>query len=184
MSQVVPHGSDRPVRAFIEAKLAGDERIKDLRDTLYNQTGAFNSYRKSDPHITIIPPFSIDKTHVGKVSRIIEETGLIGRRIPISGVGVWPSIQNPRVVLLTLPVEFSQARQTLLRKLQQMGAVDIEEPVRPHITLFKTDNGYEVKPHVKEAIQRTIWDNRDSWETEIKYVDMNIIKHLSAPADD
>ena len=175
MSQAVPHGYDRPVRAFIEAKVSEDGEIASLRDDLYTEIDASSKYRKSEPHLTILPPFTIDKSHAHRVNQLLEESGLIGRDIPVRGVSVWPSVQNPRVVLLDTPIDIEKERQTLMQKLRDLGAVEMNQPVYPHITLFKTDNGYEIPSPMKGRIQRAVWDNREKWETEIKYVDFTIV---------
>lgn len=183
MSQAIPQGSEHPVRAYIEAKVSDVECITELRDSLYDQTGASTAYRKSQPHLTILPPFTIDKNEIPRVNELLEESGLVGRDIPITGVGVWPSIKNPRVVLLNSPINLKKNRQSLTENLRELGAVNMEDPVRPHITLFKTDNGYTIDEHVKKSIQKSVWDNRTEWKTEVKYVDFRVITTLDTASD-
>lgn len=175
MSQSVPGSTKRPIRGYIEAKLADETAITHLRDRLYERTGAATNFRRIPPHLTLIPPFTIDETQVDQVNRLLETSPLHGRTIPITGVGVWPSIVNPRVVLLTTPVDIEQERSRLATALEELGARDCEAPVRPHITLFKTDNGYTVSPSVKQSIHRAIGDNRFQWETTAAYIDFVVV---------
>jgi 2'-5' RNA ligase len=184
VSQAVPHKAARPVRAYVEAKLADETAIASLRDALYEETGVSGLYRKSDPHLTILPPFTIDKSATHVVNELLEDSALLGRKIPVKGVGVWPSLRNPRVILLDTPVDIAVERERLMNRLRDLGAVEMEEPVCPHITLFKTDNGYEVEDHVRDAIRRAVWANRDEWTTEIEYVDLSVVAHLTIAPND
>lgn len=171
----------RPVEAYIEAKVADDDAIKRLRDDLFSVTQPDSDFRRKDPHVTIIPPFTIDAKDIPKVDDILSESPLLGEPLPIAGVGIWPSVQNPRVVLLDVDIDLEEERERLLSKLRDLGAVDIAEPVNPHITLFKTDCGYSLSERERRDIQRMVANNRDSWETEIEYIDCTVVEHLSEP---
>lgn len=185
MSQAVPHESDQPVRAYIEAKLSDERAIARLRDDIFEQTGASaEEYRRSEPHLTILPPFTIDASKSHLVDDLIEESGLLDRPIPVEGVGVWPSLNNPRVILLDTPVDIKAEREQLMEDLRDLGATDFKEPVCPHITLFKTDNGYEVSDFVTDRIREAIWDNRESWTTSIEYVDFTVVERLAGTSAD
>lgn len=157
---------------YIEAKLANSSRIKRIRDNIYNKFLESDKYRKVEPHLTIIPPFNIPKDNVSDIHEVVSNIDIKHMSIDINGVSVWPSLQNPRVVLLDVEAELSQARETLKKALENYKAELINEPVNAHITLFKTDNGHDLSPEGISQLQELIWENRNHWSTQIQYVDI------------
>ena len=177
MSQTVPR-CENETTAFIEAKLASEPRIKYIRDLLYKRIGSPSEYTLSNPHITIVPPFRFDSSSTREVSRIIDSASLEETAVPVKGVSVWPSINNPRVVLLDTPVDLVHPRRKILKQLEKIGATWSEPPVNPHITLFKTDVGHTISPNLKRRIHLEVQSKRmrsDAWKTSVKYFDLNVI---------
>lgn len=157
---------------YIEAKLANSSRIERIRDNLYNKFLESDKYRKVEPHLTIIPQFNIPRENICDIHNLVSNMNLEHMEIEINGLSVWPSLKNPRVVLLDVEADLSQARETLKKALRNYKAELINKPVNAHITLFKTDNGYELSQEATSQLQELIWDNRNQWSTHIKYVDI------------
>lgn len=165
--------STRLETAYISARLADSDRIHAFRDKLFESLPLGNNkYTRRDAHLTIVPSFHIEKDHFHDINQAITDLELTGRTIRIRGLGVYPSLRNPRVVLLDVDADLSDARQYLLEALNQVGATNITPPVPPHITLFKCDNGYVLDDWQKEKLQESIIENRMNWSTEIEYVDL------------
>lgn len=157
---------------YIEAKLANSSRIKRIRDDLYNKFLESDKYRKVEPHITIIPQFNIPRENVCEIHSLISNMDLEHMTVDINGLSIWPSLKNPRVVLLDVEVNLDQARKTIRKALENYKAELLNEPVDAHITLFKTDNGYDLSTEATDQLQELIWNNRTQWTTHIKYVDV------------
>lgn len=162
-------------RRYIEAKLSKEDKIIEIRDDLFERLPVKNKYRKSDPHITIIPPFTIPESHVHDIHRDVEELNFEGTTVTVNGASVWPSLQNPRVVLLDVSVDLDPIRDKLMNSLEEYEADLEQEPVNAHITLFQCDNGYTIPETAKDYLQECIMDYRESWELEIQYIDIPCI---------
>lgn len=159
--------------AYISARLADSDRIHELRDMLYDSLPLPDTeYTRREAHLTIIPSFQITQDQFHTINQTLTDLDLSGREVRIEGLGVYPDIINPRVVLLDASIDLSDTRDELLDTLSQVGATNITEPVPPHITLFKCDNGYVLDDWRRERLQDSILDHRDEWTTEITYVDL------------
>lgn len=161
---------------YIEAKLSHSNRIRQLRDKLFEKFIASNKYRKVEPHITILPPFTIPQQKVHPLTQKLDTLPLKETPVTINGLSVWPSLNNPRVILLdvTVALDLSYYRKELLDILHTAGAKIKHEPVSAHITLFKADNGHEIKESSKDQLREFIWANREQgpWSTTIEYIDI------------
>lgn len=161
---------------MIEATLSDEERIKQIRDELYDSLpGTENHYHKLDPHLTILPPFQVDSETAHKVRELNTEQSFEGESVQIHGASVWPSLNNPRVLLLDVSVSFTEQRDTIYEYLKNIDTTFKYDPVPFHISLFKCDNGYVIPDEFKSLIQSEIIEHRDSWQTTIKYSDVNEI---------
>jgi 2'-5' RNA ligase len=160
------------VSAYVSASLADEAAIHRLRDELYQRIGLGTDYRMSEAHLTIIPSFVIPDDCAHAVQKKLAELDIEGRTIEIKGVGIWPNVQNPRVVLLDCDIDIENEREELLDVLRGAGVKDLPAPVKPHITLFKCDNGYILDPERRERIIQEVAANREQWETTIQYVDL------------
>ncbi len=170
--------STRLETAYISARLADSDRIHALRDRLFNSLPlGEDKYTRRDAHLTIIPSFQVPRERFHEINRVLTDIDLTGKPITVHGLGVYPDIRNPRVVLLDVHADLAQARERLMDVLNQVGATNITPPVPPHITLFKCDNGYVVEDWQREKLQECIVNNRNKWSTEIKYVDLIHTSH-------
>ena len=171
----------RYVRAYIEAKLEDERRIRDIRDQVHRATRPGDKYCLKEPHLNIIPPFSIPEQNLSDLNDAVEDIGLVGREVPVDGAGVWPSLNNPRVALLDARIDLSSERNALLDTLSDLGAERILSPVDPHITLFKADSAHNVTAKTTRNLQQAVWNHRDQWSTTIKYVDVIVVEEQSPP---
>jgi 2'-5' RNA ligase len=159
-------------RAYISAKLEHDLRLRSLRDRLYNCIDGSKYYRKIDPHITVIPPFNIKDGHEEEVQELVDKSSLTGKEVVINSLAVWENISKPYVVMLNISIDMEEERERLLDGLEGMTVNDIPQPVRPHITLFKTGEWYESHPErTKESIQQEIMDRNRFMDTKVHKVE-------------
>lgn len=159
------------VQGYVSAKLEHEERIIEVQDSLFGRVGV-NGYEKQDVHITIYPNFSIHKNDVDELKQTIESTSLEGKEVVIQGAGIWPNVNNPRVVLLDCSVDIKREREIIRDKLNTLDTKSSRDPVTPHITLFKCDDAKHLTDATKKQIQMEIANNRNRWKTRIKYVDV------------
>lgn len=161
------------VQGYVSAKLEHESRIIEIQNSLFERVGV-NGYEKQDIHITVYPNFTIHKDNVSELTEFVESIPLEGREVQIHGSGVWPSIKNPRVVLLDCSIDIESEREKIEQKLQTLNTTSSREPVTPHITLFKCNDATHLKDATKKQIQLEILNNRSRWKTRIKYVDVII----------
>lgn len=163
------------VQAYVAAYPADVTRIHELRDNLRHQVHLNDTYAPSEAHITVFPLFSIGRDHLPVVRSAVRTLGLSGRPIRLAGLGVWPSFDNPRVILLNCDVNLGTERQQLKSLLQTCDSVSgLRTPTPPHITLLKTGSARNLSTQQKQSLQQFIAKNTQTstWETTIKYVDV------------
>lgn len=163
-------------RYMITGKLCTDSKIKTVRDNLF-QICPTTKYRLIDPHVTLIPPFEASSEVVAELHDIISEYVDMSLDIDIEGVGVYPNLSNPRVILLdvTAAEPVHDLRADLLSVLQSNTVELRYDPTPFHITLFKCDNGYTLAEDRKQLLQNRVHSNRDSWSNAISDVDLEKI---------
>lgn len=158
-------------RAYISARVKDELRIKQLRDRLWMMTDARRFYKKKNPHITVVPPFTVKEGCEREVERLVDDCPLKGREVEVNTLGVYENIHKPYVVLLDVDVEIEEVRNNLIDDLQQYVDGRIIEPVRPHITLFKTQGWWdEAEQDVKETLQYEIMNRHGFKNTEVSRV--------------
>lgn len=158
-------------RTYISAKLEDDLRLRSLRDEVYNCVNGSKYYKKVDPHITVIPPFNVKSGCEEEVENIVNDSKVTGNKVEINNLAVWENISKPYVVMLDVSVDLSDERDRLLEELKPIAAGKVTNPVRPHITLFKTGEWYENHPEkTRRSIQREIIDRTSFQDTKIHKV--------------
>lgn len=158
-------------RYMISGQLNTEDKILSVRENLF-QICPKNKYRLIDPHITIIPPFELPSDLLSGVEKIIEKYSTQTFEICIEGVGVYPHLDNPRVILLdvTAGQELIDFRQRLVTFFQENNVDFRYDPTPFHITLFKCDNGYTLAEDRKQLLQNRVYSNRESWENKLSKV--------------
>lgn len=162
-------------KAYVSAKLQDTNHFTILRDSVYSKTSASCCYKKVKPHITVIPPFSIKGGHVDEVYDIVSDSPLVNRRVRIKGLSVYKNIVEPYVVLLDVDVKMEKERERILNQLDNHIVELKEEPVNPHITLFKVVSwDANIPQAIKRNIQKEIIEREIIPDTRIKSVDVEL----------
>jgi len=144
-------------RVYISAKPDKYLYVKSLRDELWRIVDARYDYMKKDPHLTVVPPFSIDDDKTDEVDEIVSNMRLKGKEIEVNGLSVYKNIHRPRVVMLDINVDIENEREQLKNELKGITNSKIRDPVEPHITLFKTSvNSSDVSDKLKQSLQNEI----------------------------
>lgn len=157
---------------YIEAKLSNSEEIISLRDEIYQYMPQKSSYYKVDPHITIIPKFSINCSFQDQLNKTISNLNMTETEITCHGLSVWPSLHNPRVILIDVSWNIEDERANLLNVIQECGGKVYHNPVSTHITLFKSQSNISLVDFEQEELQNLIAENRENWKTTVQYVDL------------
>jgi len=155
-------------RAYIGASLEDDLRLRGLRDEIYNSIGSPRNYKKKTPHITVIPPFSVESEHKDNIRELVNSSSLPGEAVRCRNLAVWKNINVPRVVMLNVGVNIDDERHIIKSGLKQIGVENVPDPVDPHITLFKkyrTD--VETPRQTRKNIQEEIYSRHTFPDTEV-----------------
>lgn len=155
-------------RYMITGELKNSEKIISIQDNMFKICPR-GKYRKADPHITIIPPFKISGDLQYKLQKFIKDIWNTEYEIQIEGAGVYPHLDNPRVILLDVtPIdELRSLRRKLVDWFTSKGIEFKYEPTPFHITLFKCDNGYTLAEDRKKLLQTKLSENRKTWQNSI-----------------
>lgn len=159
---------------LVRASIGDEQSVRSIRDSLFTLCSR-DKYRKIDPHITLIPPFELEDTEkYTQLNEYIDTLNTENLTFTVNGASVYPSLNNPRVVLLDITPsdKLKQVREKVLNWIQQQNVTFWYEPTPLHITLFKCDNGYTLAEDKKEFLQRSIWNQRESWTDTIEYIDL------------
>lgn len=144
-------------RAYVYATVEEELRIKELRDVLWNVIDAGRFYKKKDPHITVIPPFSVMGGHKKDVLEIVGSELVSDKKVEIETIGVYENIHIPYVVLLRVNADVYSIADNLRPRLERYTDNGVPEPVTPHITLFKTQGWWdEIDDELKDELQQEI----------------------------
>ena len=156
---------------MITGELQSEDMILSVRDELF-QICPKNKYRLIDPHLTILPPFELSEKLVTDIHDIIEAYSNSDFSMSIEGVGVYPNLSNPRVVLLdvTPSEDIRELRSELVEFLRDQNVEFRYDPTPFHITLFKCDNGYTLAEDRKQLLQNRVASNRESWANSLSNV--------------
>lgn len=161
------------MRAYISAKPDNTIWIKSLREELFRIREAPNYYQRKNPHITIVPPFSLNEDNVSDLKRAIDKVDLQGREISINGLSTYSNIHNPSVVMLNIDVDIEDEREMLMEEASQYANGNIPDPVNPHITLLKSYADRKEFPYsLKRRLQREIMERNSFVDSKIGKIDV------------
>ena len=159
------------VQVYIAAYPDAAEEIHTIRDTLRYEL-ALDNYAPSNAHITIFPLVRVKRSDIPLIEGTVRMLGLVGRPVTIQGAGIWPTLKNPRVLLLDCDINLQNERRQLQSLFECLGVDTPRNPTPPHITLLKTESARSMEDTTKERLVRRIREHRNTWETTIKYVDI------------
>lgn len=162
-------------RAYVSAKLKDELPLREQRDTIWNVINGSAYYKKVDPHITVIPPFTMKEGHEKDVKREVEQVDLKGTEVRMKEVDVYESIDKPYVVLVQVDTEIREKQLSLKESLEQYANGGIIQPPEPHITLFKTLGFWDDLPDgLSSRLEREINNRRPVRDTEIRSVTADV----------
>lgn len=160
-------------RGYISAQVENELEVRHQRDIIWNIINATPYYKKVDPHITVIPPFTVKEGHEEDVKSLVEQTDIQGQPVKMEKIDVYEDIDEPYVVLLRVDVDIHEDRDWLMEKLPEHTKGGIVEPVTPHITLFKTLGFWdEVPDKMSEKLKREVESRPPVSDTKIRAVDV------------
>lgn len=155
-------------RAYISAHVKDELAIKVIRDSVWEAVGASKYYSKVNPHITVVPPFTPKEGCKGEIRDLVQSIDIKGRDVNVKRIGVYENIHKPYVVLLCLDVDLGDVRDALMDSLKDLTTGRLIEPVRPHITLFKTGSWQDdISREMKTDIQHEVMNYTSLSNTEI-----------------
>jgi len=158
-------------RTYVLAKIEDELQVKEVRDVLWASLDARKYYKKVDPHITVIPPFTVKPGYKEQVTNLVTDTNISGREVTVNGVEVYKSIEEPYVVLLDVDVKIEDVRDQIMEKLQEYVDGKIVDPVSPHITLFKTQGWWEdIDDNTRGKLEKEVRHRNSLTNTEITNV--------------
>lgn len=158
-------------RAYISAKIENELEVKKQRDTLWLVTGAHRYYKKVDPHITIIPPFTVKEGHEKDVESVVSKLNMIGKSVNVTDFNLYEDIQEPYVVMLSVDVDLQNERNVLMNELAPHTKGNIVEPVAPHITLFKTQGWWDdIDGETRKRLKYEMDNRQSAGDTKIRTV--------------
>lgn len=162
-------------RVYVSGRLKDELRIEQIRDYIWVRTNAREYYRRKDPHITIIPPFTVSDSEIEDVEDEIKSVTFRGEKIEIKTVGVYENIHKPYTVQLDVEHDMHSKTDRLISTLSQYDTSGLRHPNSPHITLFKTQGWWDQVPEdMKKSIQHEVMSTLMLNETEISSVDIEV----------
>lgn len=158
-------------RAYIYAKLQDEFEIRRIRDHMWRKTRGWRFYTSKDPHMTVVPPFTVDSDYKPAIIKIAKSSNLPGKEVSLNRIGVYSSIHKPFVVLIDASANIEDERLSVVNGIKNHCDVDPDEPVSPHITLFKTGSWWSDPPQsLKRSIQDEIISIGEIGNTQISHV--------------
>lgn len=157
---------------YIAGRIDAENAIAQLRDAIYTRTGvAIENYQRRTPHLTFLNRIRLPVHNESEVHEEIDRYNPSGIPIEITGICVWPSIDNPRYISLTVDAQIEHYQDTFEDVVNDSGGDILTEPPQPHITLFKCSNPHEVSKRTKDELRR-LKEKDLSIETHIPYIDL------------
>lgn len=157
---------------YIAGRIDAENAIAQLRDAIYTRTGvAIENYQRRTPHLTFLNRIRLPVHNESKVTEEIDQHNPSGIPIKITGICIWPSIDKPRYISLTVDAQIEQYQEAFQEAVSNCGGDILTEPPQPHITLFKCDNPHEVSSRTKDEL-RQLKEKDISIQTHIPYIDL------------
>lgn len=154
-------------------------QIHDLiPDATYVQEGT--------PHITLHSGFNIPPESCGVVEECLSEYSFEGRTVSVTGLSVWPTPQNPVVVLADVDLDIELVQESIRDCVQQVGGEEGSEPAPAHITLLKRDadtgvSSWRPDPvHVTGAVREAVAEHESEIESTVQ-IDQLVVDHVGRP---
>lgn len=114
------------------------DRIQQVRDIIYTAVGNTTYSLTNNPHITLHRGFQIPDHELSYFLTDAPGRALIGETVTVTGIKLWPSIDEPHVVMLDIDVDLEPVKSQLNTEISNRGGTAFHDPVPPHLTLFQT----------------------------------------------
>lgn len=161
-------------RVYISASVKDELRLKEMRNLIWLRTKAQEYYKKKTPHITIVPPFTVENENLDSVESIVSNYNLEGSSIDVKSLSVYENIHKPYVVQLDVQHNIHSLIDSLINELDNVAKSHMTYPASPHITLFKTQGWWDTVPdEIKRKLQDEILVNKFP-DTEISSVSIQV----------
>lgn len=156
------------LRAYVWAKPENILQFKTVRDEVWKVTKAEEYYVKKEPHITLIPPFSVKDGCKKDVKETFESFDIVGCDICVGSLSVYQNIHLPFVVMVNIEMSCSDKIDQLRDELSQFSRGNPTEVDNHHITLFKTQGWWsEIDDFRKRILQNEIMGRPRMKNTEV-----------------
>ncbi|MCY0867774.1 MAG: RNA 2',3'-cyclic phosphodiesterase [Desulfurococcus sp.] len=167
---------DEIIRCFIAVEVKDEGVLRSLisiRDKLTATGADLKPVEDENIHLTLRFIGEVPRSIVEEVCRAISAISFKPFRIHVAGIGVFPSIQRPRVIWAGIREgsrELVELYEAVERKLGEIGFKPEREEFVPHITLARV-KGYR-------GIERLVKTLSDLAETDFGYttVDEVVVK--------
>jgi len=161
-------------RVYVSGKVKDELVFKQIRDVLWIRIDAREYYKKANPHLTLIPQFSVKDEDLDEVKSIINSKNFEGEELNVKTLSVYENIHEPYVVQLDIGHSMRDKIESLIDELSEYSKTTIKDPASLHITLFKTKGWWDDIPKdVKVRIQQEIMMNRFR-DTELSGTEIDI----------
>lgn len=163
---------------YIAGRIDAEQIITELRDTLAKRNKlTLAEYHPRTPHLTFLNRIKLPTHREHAVHETIDKHNPAGIPVTVTGICVWPSIETPRYVSLTVDSPIEDYQNEFSAAITQSNGELLTDPPNPHITLFKCEQPSEVSELVKDKLEQL--EEKDfNFQTHIPYIDL-----LSASMD-
>lgn len=157
---------------YIAGRIEDKDVIAQIRDTIYTRTGvAVENYQRRKPHLTFLNRIRLPEQNESVVHKEIDQFNPSGIPIEITGICIWPSIDKPRYISLTVDAAIEEYQETFQQIVDDRDGDVLTEPPNPHITLFKCENPHKVSNRTKEQLKK-LKEKTLSIKTTVPYIDL------------
>lgn len=120
------------------------DRIRQVREIFYNAVGNDAYTTEDNPHITFHRGFQILDSELSYFLNDALGDELIDIPVTVTGIKLWPSIDEPHVVMLDVDVDLEPVKSRFNAEIEDRGGKSFHDPVPPHLTLFQTGLQHEI----------------------------------------
>lgn len=126
---------------YVSLSVAQEDRVRAVRDRVWNAVNPGDAYEKVEPHVTVHPGFTCDHRTAARVAGVLAY--VVGDAARVNGVSFWPGPDEPMVAKLDLDLDLEAYRDTIEEYVVECGGTIDRSPVPPHLTLFKSGDAGE-----------------------------------------
>lgn len=157
---------------YIAGRIDAEQTLTDLRDTLATRNKlALSDFHPRTPHLTFLNQIKLPTHQEPEVHETIEQHNPASIPVTVTGISVWPSIETPRYVSLTVNAPIKNYQNEFSIAISQSNGELLTDPPKPHITLFKCERPGDVSDLSKTELAKLEEKDFD-FQTHIPYIDL------------